>query len=283
MRLALLSRGDGWHVQDLVRAATALHVDCQVLDFRTLAGGINGGGPLAGYDAVLVRTMPAGSLEQIVFRMDLLHAAHERGQRVLNTPKALECCIDKFLTSARLYAAGVPTPRTIACQTLDVAMEAFDTLGGDVVVKPLFGSEGRGLVRVTDREVAWRTFHSIQTHQGVIYIQEFRRHPGWDVRAFVIAGEVIAAMKRSNRHDWRTNVAQGGIAEEFTLHEELTALALRAAAVVGAHHAGVDLLPTTDGWQVIEINAVPGWKALSTACDVDIAQRLVSRACAVSV
>ncbi|CAN5210698.1 ATP-grasp domain-containing protein [soil metagenome] len=275
MNIAILSRGDGWHVQDLLRAAMSLGHTASALDFRTLSASIDGNGPLAVFDAVLIRTMPAGSLEQIIFRMDLLHAAEAGGQLVLNPPRAVECCVDKFLTSVRLYQAGIPTPPTAVCQTLDIAMNAFVKFNCDVVVKPLFGSEGRGMVRLTDIETAWRTFHAIVTMQDVIYVQQFVPHPGWDVRAFVINGEVIAAMKRSNVHDWRTNVAQGGTAEHYSIGREERELALAAAKATGAIYAGVDLLPTADGWQVIEVNAVPGWRALATACEIDVARQVI--------
>src|SRR5262245_16065770 len=106
--------------------------------------------------------MPAGSLEQVVFRMDVLHAAAAEGLAVLNPPRAVETCVDKYLTNVRLAQAGLPLPATVACQRADDALAAFEGLGGDVVVKPLFGAEGRGMVRVTDRELAWRTFHAIE-------------------------------------------------------------------------------------------------------------------------
>src|SRR5207237_7469693 len=116
---------------------------------------------LSDYDGVLVRTMPPGSLEQVVFRMDVLHRLERRGVRVLNPPLAVEACVDKYVTTARLEAAGLPVPPTIVCQHADDALEAFTALGGDVVVKPLFGSEGRGMVRVSDPEMeigraSWR-------------------------------------------------------------------------------------------------------------------------------
>lgn len=271
MRIAVLSRGTGWHVADLIRAAGDLGHAAAAVDFRTLAAAVPGT-PLAGFDAAIVRTMPAGSLEQVVFRMDVLHAA---AVPVLNPPRAVETCVDKYLTTARLASAGLPTPATAACQTADQALAAFDALGGDVVVKPLFGAEGRGMVRVADRELAWRTFHAIEQTRGVLYLQRFVRHPGWDVRAFVLDGRVIAAMKRTNRGDWRTNVSQGGTAERCELAAPETELAVRAAAATGAVVAGVDLLPDGGGWQVIEVNAVPGWRALAPACGIDVAARVV--------
>ena len=173
--------------------------------------------PLAGFDAVIVRTIPAGSLEQVVFRMDVLHAAAARGVRVVNPPRAVETCVDKYLTNVRLAAAGLPTPPTHVAQRADDAFEAFARLGGDVVVKPVFGAEGRGMQRVTDRELAWRTFRVLEQTGQVIYQQQFIDHPGHDLRVFVMGGKVRAAMRRSSGTDWRTNVAQGGTTERAEL------------------------------------------------------------------
>jgi ribosomal protein S6--L-glutamate ligase len=133
------------------------------------------------------------------------------------------------------------------------------------------------MVRVTDRELAWRTVRAIEQTGGVLYLQRFVRHPGWDVRAFVIGGRVVAAMKRSARGDWRTNVAQGGTAEPFDLAAAERQLAVRAAAAAGAVVAGVDLLPGPAGeWSVIEVNAVPGWRALSEVCRLDVAKAVIN-------
>jgi ribosomal protein S6--L-glutamate ligase len=277
MRLAILSGGTGWHVQDVLRAAYELGHDATALDFRTLHAAVGvGRDPLADYDAVLVRTMPAGSLEQVVFRMDLLHEAAARGAPVLNPPRAVELCVDKYLTTARLARAGIATPPTAVCQRSDDAMTAFAELGGDVVLKPLFGAEGRGMCRITDPETAWRTFRVLEHTAQVIYIQRFVRHPGWDIRAFVLGGRVIAAMQRTAGADWRTNVAQGGSAEQVKLTADDEQLALRAADAVGCPVAGVDILPGPGGEHfVIEVNAVPGWKALAPTCGIDVAKEVV--------
>src|SRR4051812_41592513 len=233
MRIAILAGGDGWHVRDLQRAASSLGHEAAAVDFRRLTAGVaTAADPLASFDAVLVRTMPPGSLEQVVFRMDLLHPCQSRGQIVLNSPAAVETCVDKYLASARLDAAGLRVPPTIVCQHADAALEAFVQLGGDVVVKPLFGSEGRGMVRVADPDLAWRTFRTLERVQSVLYLQQFIAHPGWDLRAFVLDGRVIAAMRRHARADWRTNVAQGGRAEAVGLTSEEEQLAVRAAAAV---------------------------------------------------
>jgi ribosomal protein S6--L-glutamate ligase len=277
MHIALLSSGFGWHVRDLQRAAEQLSMTADPVDFRRLSASV-GIGPalLADYDAVLVRTMPPGSLEQVVFRMDLLHEVQARGVPVLNPPRAVEICVDKYLTTALLARAGLPVPPTITCQTGEAALEAFAALGGDVVVKPLFGSEGRGMVRVSDPELAWRTFRTLERTGGVLYVQQFIPHPGWDLRVFVLGDRILTAMRRTARGDWRTNVAQGGTGEPVCLTAEEEHLALAAARAVGTPIAGIDLLPGPDGrYHVLEVNAVPGWRALAPATGVDVAVEML--------
>lgn len=274
MRFGILCGGTGWHVQDLIRAAQHLGHHAEAIDFRRLSAEVPA--VSARFETWLVRTMPAGSLEQIIFRMDCLHAAMAGGTNVLNPPRALETCVDKFLTTARLGEATVPIPRTICTQTADDAMQAFNTLGRDIVVKPIFGSEGRGMVRLTDQEVAWRTFHAIEQTGGVLYLQQFIHHPGWDVRVFVLGDRVLASMKRYGHGDWRTNVAQGGTTEPCDLAPAQQKLALDAARATGAIVAGVDLLCDEAGrWYVIEVNAVPGWKSLAATCGIDVAAAII--------
>jgi ribosomal protein S6--L-glutamate ligase len=277
MCIAILAGGDGWHVRDLRRAADLLGHEAVAVDFRRICAGVAAAAdPLAGFDAVLVRTMPPGSLEQVVFRMDVLHRLQAKGIAVLNPPMAVETCVDKYLASARLEAAGLRVPPTIVCQHADAALEAFAALGGDVVVKPLFGSEGRGMVRVSDPELAWRTFRTLERTQSILYLQQFIPHLSWDLRAFVLGGRVLAAMRRRSNGDWRTNVAQGGKAEVARLTGEQEQLALRAADAVGAPVAGVDLLPGPHGeLYVLEVNAVPGWRALAPVTGVDVAAAIV--------
>jgi ribosomal protein S6--L-glutamate ligase len=221
--------------------------------------------------------MAPGSLEQVVFRMDVLHRLHAAGVPVLNPPRAVEACVDKYLATALLANAGVEVPPTITCQDADCALEAFTRLGGDVVVKPLFGSEGRGMTRVTDVETAWRVFHALARINATLYLQRFTPHEGHDLRAFVLGKRVLAAMRRHARGDWRTNVAQGGVAEATKLSDQETRLALQAANAVGAPVCGVDLLPGKDGrLYVLEVNAVPGWRALAPVTGMDVAMELMN-------
>jgi ribosomal protein S6--L-glutamate ligase len=281
--LAALVSGFGWHVGDLQRAAGRLDVAFHAVPFAEVSASVGegaisrvraGGLDLLDVDGVLVRMMPPGSLEQVVFRMDALQRVAAAGVPVVNPPRAIEAAVDKYLTLALLDQAGLPVPATWAGQTAESALEAFDELGGDVVVKPLFGSEGRGLVRVSHREIAWRTFHALERIGAVLYLQKVIRHPGHDIRAFVVNDTVLGSMRRhAAPGDWRTNVSLGGQAEPYRLSSEEERLAIEAARAVGARVAGVDLIHDLDRGRpvVLEVNAVPGWRALARVTGIDIA------------
>lgn len=275
--IALFAGGEGWHVRDLQRAAGELGHRTSLVDFREVtatAGCHDDANPE--FDAAIVRSMPPGSLEQIVFRMDVLQRMAARGIPILNPPRSLETCIDKYLASAKLEAAGLKAPATIICQDSERAMQAFDQLGGDVVVKPIFGSEGRGMMRIDDADLAWRTFRTLERLQHVLYIQQFIDHPGWDLRIFVMGKNVRAAMKRYAKTGWRTNVAQGGSAEPADVSSIEEEVALRAARATGLLIGGIDLLRGPDEqWYVLEVNAVPGWRKLSGVCDIDVAKEVI--------
>jgi ribosomal protein S6--L-glutamate ligase len=233
---------------------------------------------LTSVDAVIVRTMPPGSLEQVVYRMDALARLDAAGVTVLNPPKAIECAVDKYLTTARLALAGLPVPQTIVCEDADSALAAFAELGGDVVVKPIFGSEGRGILRVSDPDLALRAFRTLERIQAVLYLQRFIEHEGFDVRALVLDGRILGGMRRRSPHDFRTNVARQATAEPYDLTEQEREWALRAAQAVGTRFAGIDILYDRLGnGYVIEVNAVPGWRAFQKTTGVDVAALVVGR------
>jgi RimK family alpha-L-glutamate ligase len=230
--------------------------------------------------AVIVRAIPGGSLEQVVFRVDALHRLGRLGVPVINSARCIERSVDKYFTSTLLEDAGIPTPRTRVCERFEDAMAGFEALGGDVIVKPLFGAEGRGMVRVSDPDLAYRTFRALELARSVFYLQEYVEHGGRDVRAFLVGGQVIAAMTRRGP-GWRTNVAQGAQVEAFELPPDLVGLSRRAAGLLEADYAGVDILRADDGrWLVIEVNGIPGWHGLQRTTAVDIASAIAGHAVA---
>jgi RimK family alpha-L-glutamate ligase len=283
VRVAILAAREGWHTAELCRALAAQGHEGRVHAYEGLVGRLgagaessltSGGENLDAAAAVLPRIIPAGSLEQIIFRVDALHRLEDRDIPVMNSPRALERTVDKFWTTALLEQAGLPVPETVVCERPDDAVAAFRALG-DVIVKPLFGSMGLGMVRVSDAEMAFRVSRTLEAIRGVYYLQRAVDHAGCDVRAFVVGDRVIGAIER-RASGWRTNLARGGEARAITLSPEWTGLALRAAHAVGAEYAGVDLLPARDGTvYVVEVNGIPGWRGLQEATSIDVAGAIV--------
>lgn len=308
MRVAILSARTGWHTDELCRALSARGHRGDVLRYEQLVGAmgsdvgralssagrvrddrerVDGSGSprerhtvfpmdLLAVDAVLARIIPNGSLEQIIYRVDALHWLENRGVKVMNSPRAIERCVDKFYTSALLREAGIDTPETVVCERMDDAMAAVREMG-DVIVKPLFGSMGHGMVRVSDPETAYRVFRALELARAVFYLQRVVEHGGCDVRAFVVGDRVAAAIERRARDGgWRTNISLGGEARAIDLSPAWSELALTAARAVGADYAGVDLLPASDGTvHVLEVNGIPGWSGAQKATSVDIAGAIV--------
>jgi RimK family alpha-L-glutamate ligase len=283
LHLVILAAREGWHTRELTRALEARGHTGAIVPYEGLVASIgrrsglrSGASDLDRADAVLARIIPTGSLEQIMFRVDALHRLEDRGVRVVNSPRAIERTVDKFWTSTLLEQCGLPTPDTIVCETPEEAFAGFRELG-DVIVKPLFGSMGLGMVRVSDEEMAFRVFKTIEQIRGVYYLQRTVDHEGRDIRVFVVGGRVLAAVERKSE-GWRTNLSRGGRATPIDLPEAWTALALRAAAAVGTEYAGVDLLPARDGTvYVIEVNGIPGWEGLQQATGVDVAGAVIEQ------
>ena len=227
---------------------------------------------LSTFDALLVRSMPLGSLEQVVFRMNVLACCESMGHYIVNPARSLEVAIDKYLCLTQLQAAGFNVPPTVVCQTVEDAMQGYESLGGDVVLKPIFGGEGRGVARVNDPAIALHAFKLLSQNGAVLYLQKFIEHEGFDFRLLGI-GDKVLGITRSNREDWRTNISLGGHAEPLAVTDELAENARRALGATGVRMGAVDLLPGRDGkLYAIEVNAVPGWRAVSRCLSMDISR-----------
>lgn len=279
--IGIVSSQQGWHVATIQEALRKRGAVSSFFPITRLAAWINGRSHLEAREerledcqALLVRTIPTGSLEQIIFRMDALHRLENLGVRVINSPTAIERTVDKYYTSFLLADAGIPTPRTMVTEDFDQALSAFREMG-DVVVKPLFGSEGKGMVRVSDEDMAYRVFRALELGRYVYYLQEYIPHAYQDIRAFVVGDQVVAAMRRWGT-SWKTNMAQGARAEPLVLSTPLEELSLQAAHLLGMDYAGVDLLTAEDGrTYVLEVNSVPGWRGLQKTTLQNIADIIV--------
>ncbi|MGC8939840.1 MAG: RimK family alpha-L-glutamate ligase [Candidatus Bathyarchaeia archaeon] len=226
-------------------------------------------------DALIIRPIGRGSLEEIVFRMDMLYKLERSGMYIVNPPEAIEHCVDKYDILAILEENGIPVPRTLATENVEQAMRAFHALGGDVVIKPLFGSRGMGSTRVNDAEIASTIFRALNFNRNVLYIQEFVQHGFSDIRALVVGSHVLAAMRRV-ANSWKTNYSQGAQPEPITLDKAIEDLAVKSATLIGCKIAGVDILESPRGPLVVEVNSQPGWRGLQSVAKVNIADEIVN-------
>jgi tetrahydromethanopterin:alpha-L-glutamate ligase len=218
-------------------------------------------------DAALVRGIPAGSFEQVTLRLGVLHALREFGVMVWNDARAIECCVDKSMATHLIGKAGLASPPTFTAQSREgaVAIAARECAGdAALVMKPLFGSQGRGLRLIRSPD----DLPPEEEVGGLYYLQQFVEPAGsrWqDYRLFVCSGKVLAGMTRIGA-SWITNVKQGGSPQPAVLTADLIETAERATRAVGADYAGVDLIRGRNGALfTLEVNSMPAWGGLEAA------------------
>ncbi|HDI73418.1 MAG TPA: RimK family alpha-L-glutamate ligase [Candidatus Korarchaeota archaeon] len=225
--------------------------------------------------AVVVRPIGRSSLDQAIFRLDVLYTMEDLGVHVVNSPSAIEKALDKYRSLYLLSRRGIPVPETIVLEDPSLAYEMMRVMP-EIVLKPVFGSRGHGSTKVSDRDVAWNILRELAFFRHVLYMQRFIPHRRRDLRAFVVGGEVVAAMIRENPSSWKTNVAVGARPKPVDLSGELEELALKSAEALGCEVAGVDILISEGGEAyVLEVNSQPGWRGIQSVTKVDIAGRIV--------
>ncbi len=290
MRMLLIGNADSPCCSEIVREAEHQNVECDIAAFDQLASHLQGNSEtistlqtplvsLGEYDTCLVRNMPAGSLEQVVFRMDLLWSLEASGVRVVNPPKAIECAVDKYLTLSRCRRAGISVPQTFCCESAKQALDIFENMDRDVVLKPLFGAEGRGVIRVTESETARRVFKAWEQIGAVLYLQKYLdsgQENQSDLRILMLDGKPLGAMKRTSTIDFRTNCSLEGSATLHNPSDEETELARQACLATGTIFAGVDMIYDRNGQlHLLEVNACPGWNAFRKVTGIDVPQKLI--------
>jgi len=286
MRVAIFADETGWHTRQLQAALRARGAegrcvdlaDCRIDTAASWHGLVIPGFGRELPDAAIVRGIAGGSFEQVTVRLGVLHALRELGVPVYNDARAIERSVDKAMTSLLLHAAGVPTPPTWAMESPAQAQRLVtreSAAGRALVLKPLFGSQGKGLQRIGRVDGVHVPLPDLAAFGNLAYLQRYVESPGFDWRVLVIGGRAVAAMRRCSAH-WIHNVKQGAKVEPAALTPELAALAERAAAALQMDYAGIDLLPTADGPQVLEVNGVAAWQGLQRVTGFNIAAALVA-------
>lgn len=283
-RIAIFTDDPGWHDKQL-RLAFASRgyasdyvslTECRFIIESGLIPILIPGFEQALPDAVFVRGVPGGSLEEVVLYLDILHALKLMHIPVYNDGHAIERSVDKGMTSFLLLNAGLPTPLTWVLPNRTDALSIAESelrKGNLLLSKPLFGSQGEGIRRIEKMtDLFWLT-----SSHGVYYLQRFVYCTGLgfsDNRVFVINGQAVAAMRRCGK-SWLNNVARGAKCELVDLAPEMAELAVKATAALAMDYAGVDIICDREGhYTVIEVNSISAWKGLESVCEINIADLL---------
>jgi RimK family alpha-L-glutamate ligase len=290
LRVAIMADETGWHTSRLKKAFRARGVDARCADLaqcRIDTTWAPHGLAIPGFgralpDAVFVRGIAGGTFEQVTLRLGVLHALRECGVPVYNDARAIERSVDKSMTSFLLNLHGVPTPATWAGESAAFAQRVLmreAAAGRRVVLKPLFGSQGKGLRRLgaNRRDGTLAPLPSLRRSGQVAYLQRYVEgdRPGFDWRVLVIGERAVAAMRRVGGKGWIHNFARGALCQPAQLDPLLADTAVQASRALGLDYAGVDLIPGPDGAAlVLEVNGVAAWKGLQSVTELDIAAAL---------
>lgn len=283
LRIGILSRGaTSYSTKRLVEACRARGHSVEILDttrFSLVVEKVEGeiryrGRPLAHFDAVVPRI----GTSQTLVGTAIVRQLEQRGTFVLNGSHAITVSRDKLRALQVLARNGVPVPKTAFARSSEDLGGVIDALGGTpLILKVLEGTQGVGVMLAETRSVAQAILETLESVKEDVLLQQFvGESRGRDVRAFVVGGRVVGAMRRTAQGDeFRSNVHRGASVESVALDPRYDETARRAARILGLHVAGVDMLEGQDGPLVMEVNSSPGLEGIEAATGIDVAGAVV--------
>jgi RimK family alpha-L-glutamate ligase len=271
LQAVILASDDGWHIEELKRSLNRKNIKAERVPITELGAGIASNFQLKyrdkildDFDYIFVRVIPGGSLEQIILRMDILNRMAALGKKIINKPSVIEKTVDKYYT------------QFILAEDFRQALEYCEKWG-DVILKPIFGSLGKGIVRLKDEDTAYRVLRAWDENNFVFYLQKYIEHGQSDIRVFVCKGEIIAASERCGA-SWKTNVARGAFSKKIELPQNIKDMALKTAEILNLDYTGIDIVLENGSYKnayIIEVNSIPGWYGLQQVTEFNIADRII--------
>ena len=280
----IFTEDDGWHTNQLIKAFKANNKKVATAKINESSIIVNNNPKiiiegkevlLEEIEGTFVRGIPGGTLEEVCFHLDILHFLELHNIIVYNNTLCIEKSVDKVRTSCILNANKIPTPNTYITSNIKDLKKFKDNFNDkQCVCKPIFGSQGKGLEILDDKNVH-PDYNSLN---NVYYLQEFLEHPEGkfiDWRLFVIGNKVIASMTRQG-DTWINNVAHGAKCEPFEPNDEMKSLAIESSLALGMNYSGVDIMLNKNGYTVTEVNSIPAWKGLQSVCNnMNIAEEMI--------
>ena len=271
----------GWHGAQLTKAFANRGIEAVFVSLRDCVIDLSQQSPrihIPHFDDLpkiaFVRGIAGGTLQQITTRLNMLHMLKMQGVLIFNDAKAIERSVDKAMTSFLLHKAGIKTPPTWVCESRQAAHTVIKQqqaiMKQELVIKPLFGSQGQGVRLVGESLPVPMDKHV----DGVFYLQSFVKATH-DYRVFIVNNKAIAAMRRRGE-SWLHNVALGASCDAIA-DADILGLAEQAAITLNIAYCGVDVIHEEESGQlyVLEVNSIPAWRGLQSVTKTNIAQVLV--------
>jgi ribosomal protein S6--L-glutamate ligase len=283
MKIAILSRNeDLYSTKRLVEAAEARGHEVKVIDYLRCYMNITAtkptvhyeGGILEKFDAVIPRI----SAKRTFYGAAILRQFETMNTFCLNSSLGMTNSRDKLRCLQLLAGAGVELPTTSFAHRLEDTSDLIKTVGGTpLVVKLIEGTQGVGVVLVDTGKAAESVIQAFRGVNANIIVQEYiEEAKGCDIRCFVVGDKVVAAMKRQSAEgDFRSNIHRGGRASVVKISKKEREAAIKAVKVMGLNCAGVDLLQSSRGPMVLEINSSPGLEGIETTTKINIADKII--------
>jgi ribosomal protein S6--L-glutamate ligase len=230
--------------------------------------------PMPSYDAVIPRIGASITF----YGTAVVRQFEQMGIYTHNTSWAISVSRDKLRSMQMLSRHSIGIPDSAFVRAKNEVIPAIRRVGGaPVIIKLLEGTQGVGVILADTEKIAEAIIQTLQSTKQSVLVQKFvKESKGKDVRAFVVGGKVIAAMKRQATGDeFRSNVHRGGSATSMELSEEYQQTAIHAAHIMGLRVAGVDMLEGEDGPKVLEVNSSPGLEGIETATGIDVAGEII--------
>jgi ribosomal protein S6--L-glutamate ligase len=283
MKLAILSRSlMAYSTQRLKEAAIDRGMNVKVLDTLKFAIDLKQGAPdlyfrqkqLSSYDAVIPRI----GASITYYGTAVVRQFQEMDVFCANTAHGIENSRDKLRSLQILARHHIGIPDTTFVRDKKDVLPAIERVGGaPVIIKLIEGTQGIGVLLAETVNAAESIIQLLQSQRQNVLIQKFvAESRGRDIRAIVVGDRVVAAMRRvAQGQEFRSNVHRGGVAEPVELSEEYELAAIRAAQIMGLRVAGVDMLESETGPQIMEVNSSPGLEGIETCTQLDVAGAII--------
>ena len=284
MNIFILSRNKNlYSTSRLVEAGNKLGHNVRVVDYMRCYMNITsrkptifyGGESLGKVDAVIPRIGASNTFygTAVVKQFEMMDSY------CVNTSDAIANSRDKLRSLQILAEAGINMPITgFASHTKDIEGVIESVGSTPLIMKLLQGTQGQGIVLAETRKAAESVMSAFRQLDADIMVQEFiKESGGTDIRAFVVGDYVVAAMRRTaNEDEFRSNLHRGGVIEPINITAEESRMAIKASKILGLQIAGVDLMRSSRGPLILEVNSSPGLQGIETSSKLDVAGKIIS-------